>query len=101
MTEQKYDLEGLRPAEHACEADPRNTMFVRIDRTSGSSRPMVIADHHELISTYALHAGVPKEIILQFETARNVYLYAWFVYRFIQWQSTSAWRAWSWLCGSG
>ena len=29
-----------------------------------------------------LHAGVPREIVLQFETARNVYLYAWFVYRF-------------------
>src|SRR5664279_217270 len=28
------------------------------------------------------HAGVPQEIVLQFETARNVYLYAWFVYRF-------------------
>ena len=25
---------------------------------------------------------MPREIVLQFETARNVYLYAWFVYRF-------------------
>lgn len=82
MIEQKYDLEGLRPAEHVCEPDSRNTMFVRIDRTNGSSRPMELADHHELISAYVLHAGVPQEIVLQFETARNVYLYAWFVYRF-------------------
>ena len=29
-----------------------------------------------------LHAGVPEEIVVQFETARNVYLYSWFVYRF-------------------
>lgn len=43
---------------------------------------MELADHHELISAYVLHAGVPQEIVLQFETARNVYLYAWFVYRF-------------------
>jgi hypothetical protein len=82
MIEQKYNLEGLRPAEHACEADPRNTMFVRIDRTNGPSRPIELGDHHELISRYVLHAGVPQEIVLQFETARNVYLYAWFVYRF-------------------
>ena len=82
MIEQKYDLEGLRPAEHVCEPDSRNTMFVRIERTNGSSRPMELADHHELISAYVLHAGVPQEIVLQFETARNVYLYAWFVYRF-------------------
>jgi hypothetical protein len=82
MIEQKYDLEGLRPAEHVCEPDLRNTMFVRIDRTNGTSRPMELADHHELISAHVLHAGVPREIVLQFETARNVYLYAWFVYRF-------------------
>lgn len=82
MIEQRYDLEGLRPAEHVCEPDSRNTMFVRIDRTNGISRPMELADHHELISAYVLHAGVPQEIVLQFETARNVYLYAWFVYRF-------------------
>jgi hypothetical protein len=48
--EQKYDLEALRPAEHTREPDSRNTMFVRIDRTIGSSLPMVLADHHELIS---------------------------------------------------
>src|SRR5260370_305336 len=82
MTEQKYDLEGLRPAEHVCEPDSRNAMFVRIDRTNGTSRPMELADHHELISAHVLHAGVPREIVLQFETARNVYLYAWFLYRF-------------------
>lgn len=82
MIEQKYDLEGLRPAEYTCEPDPRNTMFVRIDRTNGTSRPIELGDHHELISGYVLHVGVPQEIVLQFETARNVYLYAWFVYRF-------------------
>src|SRR5216684_73372 len=82
MMEQKYDLEGLRPAEYVCEPDPRSTMYLRIDQTNRTSRPIELADHHELISAYALHAGVPQEIVLQFETARNVYLYAWFVYRF-------------------
>jgi hypothetical protein len=82
MTGQQFDLEKLRPAEHVFEPDPRNTMFVRVDRTNGTSRPIELADHHELISRYVLHAGVPSEIVLQFETARNVYLYAWFIYRF-------------------
>jgi hypothetical protein len=82
MMEQKFDLEGLRPTEYVHEPDPRSTMFVRIDRTNGTSRPIELADHHEQISAYALHAGVPQEIVLQFETARNVYVYAWFVYRF-------------------
>jgi hypothetical protein len=82
MMEQKYDLEGLRPAECVWEADPRNTMLGRVDLTNGTSRPVELADHHEQISAYVLHAGVPQEIVFQFETARNVYLYAWFVYRF-------------------
>lgn len=29
-----------------------------------------------------LHDDVPEEIVIQFETAKNLYLYAWFVYRF-------------------
>jgi hypothetical protein len=82
MTEQNFDPERLRPAEYVCEADPRNTMFVRVDRINGTSRVIELTDHHEQISAYVLHAGVPQEIVLQFETARNVYLYAWFVYRF-------------------
>src|SRR4051812_11478494 len=79
---QDFDPERLRPAEQVNEADPRSTMFVRIDRVAGTSRPIELADHHEQISALALHAGVPQEILVQYETARNVYLYAWFVYRF-------------------
>lgn len=80
--EQKYDMEGLRPAEYVCEPDPRSTMLVRVDLITGTLRPIELADHPEQISNYVLHAGVPREIVLQFETARNVYLYACFVYRF-------------------
>jgi len=80
--EQKYDLESLRPPEYVCEPDPRSTMFVRVDLRNGTSRPIELTDHHEQISGFVLHGGVPQEIVLQFETARNVYLYAWFIYRF-------------------
>jgi hypothetical protein len=57
-------------------------MWVRIDRVAGTSRTVELADHREEISRLALHAGVPEDVLLHFETARNVYLYAWFVYRF-------------------
>jgi hypothetical protein len=77
-----FDPERLRPAEYVYEPDPRSTMFVRIDRTNGTRRVVELGDHHEEISAFVLHPGVPQEIVLQFETARNVYLYAWFVYRF-------------------
>lgn len=80
--EQNFDPERLRPAEYACEPDPRSAMFVRVDLTNGTSRPIELADHHEQVSAYVLHAGVPEDIVVQFETAKNVYLYSWFVYRF-------------------
>ena len=38
--------------------------------------------HHSRIAAITLHSGVPEDIIIQFETAKNIYLYAWFVYRF-------------------
>lgn len=77
-----FDPERLRPVQHVCEPDPRSTMWVRIDHTTGTSRPVGIGDQHEQVSGLTLHAGVPRDIILQFETAKNLYLYAWFVYRF-------------------
>jgi hypothetical protein len=80
--EQNFDPERLRPLEYICEPDPRSTMWVRFDRVAGTSRSVELADHYEEIFAVALHAGVPEEILLQFETTRNVYLYAWFVYRF-------------------
>jgi hypothetical protein len=68
-----FDPERLRPADFACEPDPRTIM---------SLRPLALAEHHADISAVALHAGVPQDVALQFETARNLYLYAWFIYRF-------------------
>jgi hypothetical protein len=82
MAMKQFDPEKLRPAAHVCEPDPRSTMYVRVDLTTGTTRPMELTDHHESISACALHGGVPPEIGLQFETVKNVYLYAWFVYRF-------------------
>lgn len=37
---------------------------------------------HHRITPIRLHAGVPKVVQTQFETARNLMLYAWFVYEF-------------------
>ena len=77
-----FDPERLRPHEFVCEPDPRSKMWVRIDRAAGTIRAAEMSDHHSDIAGLSLHAGVPQDIAIQFETARNVYLYAWFVYRF-------------------
>src|SRR5438309_10969287 len=76
-----FHPEFLRQVEHVCKPDPRNTVFVILDPEKGE-RPLEISDQHESIARFSLNKGVPEEIILQFETAKNLYLYAWFVYRF-------------------
>lgn len=82
MTTPDFDPERLRPAEYICEPDPRNKLFFRIDPTNATSRPLRAEDLHELVSAFSLHAGVPEEIVQQFETVKNLYLYSWFIYRF-------------------
>ncbi|CAE6938401.1 hypothetical protein R69608_05089 [Paraburkholderia nemoris] len=44
--------------------------------------PPSLAAHHRDISAIQLAIGVPEAVAIQFETARNLYLYAWHVYRF-------------------
>src|ERR1035438_4977252 len=82
MIKQEFDPDRLRPAEYVSEPDPRSMMFATINLTDMTSREIDLADHHERISMCALHSGVPEEIVIQFDTTRNVYLYSWFVYRF-------------------
>lgn len=81
-TTKDFHPELLRPLEQVCEPDPRNMSFVTPDHETGNYIPLELRDLHEAVSKHALHARVPEDIMMQFETARNLYLYAWFVYRF-------------------
>lgn len=40
--------------------------------------------NHEELTSIQLHSGVPKEVRQLFETAKNISLYSWYVYRFHQ-----------------
>ena len=46
------------------------------------SRELTQADRHENISQYVLTLDVPEDVRVHFDTARNLYLYAWHAYRF-------------------
>lgn len=72
-----YDCEALRTPQIVCQADPRSLKIDLLTR-----EPLTIAYEHEAIAEITLHDGVPRSIWVQFETTRNLYLYAWFVYRF-------------------
>lgn len=72
-----YDCEGLRTPANVCQVDPRSQKTDIL-----TSEPLTITYEHESIADVTLHKGVPRNIWSQFETCRNLYLYAWFVYRF-------------------
>lgn len=67
--------ECLREPATVMDPDIRTSMFV------GQAAPSLAA-HHAEIDAIRLSPAVPVPIAIQFETARNLYLYAWHVYRF-------------------
>lgn len=86
MTDEKDDLifnhDGLRTPEHLCDPDPRTRHFVRVDPETGATQPLSLFDQYKPIAAYTLSQAVPEDVRILFDTARNLYLYAWFVYRF-------------------
>ena len=67
--------ERLRDPEIAQDPDERTTMF-------WGQNPPSLVSHHADIAKIQLDPSVPEAIAIQFETTRNLYLYAWHVYRF-------------------
>lgn len=72
--------DALRNPEQAIQPDARYESFAVID--AGEVRKVALADRHEAISGFVLNPTVPASIRIHFETAKNLYLYGWFVYRF-------------------
>ena len=71
MSDDNFDCELLRPIEYIHEADPRMASYSK-----------QLADFHEDVSSIKLIDNVPRNIAIQFETTKNLYLYGWFIYRF-------------------
>ncbi len=69
--------EALRDPVSAMAPDPRQVA-------------LPLAVHHADIARVQLSSAVPERIAIQFETARNLYLYAWHVYRFYMVAATQA-----------
>jgi hypothetical protein len=67
----------LRTPETVCKPDIRSptTSFL-------TNQSLTVAYQHGVIADINLHKSVPDDIRIQFETTKNLYLYAWFVYRF-------------------
>lgn len=74
--------EYLRTVELVCEPDRRSTQLATINIETGLIKSKTLADQHQAISKFCLNQDVPEVIRVHFETAKNLYLYAWFVFRF-------------------
>lgn len=72
--------DALRGSEDALRPDPRNESPVVFDESG--IRRCTVADQYESIRGSEFNAAVPHSIRVHFETAKNLYLYSWFVYRF-------------------
>lgn len=73
MTKFRDVEDPLKAFDEICCPDPRQKNF------SGS-----LSERHRTLNEINLHPGVPVEVRQSFETAKNLCLYTWFVYRFHQ-----------------
>jgi hypothetical protein len=71
----------LRSPQTALLPDARTDSMAAI-RSDGSISKITLADRYDEIREFMLVASVPRDIRVHFETAKNLYLYTWFVYRF-------------------
>ena len=71
----------LRSADKALMPDDRSVSTVAF-RPDGTTSMVALAERHADVAQFELLPTVPADIRIHFETAKNLYLYAWFVYRF-------------------
>lgn len=89
MVSREYDPDGLKPMDSISEQDPRNSITVSIS----SGQPMSFEEYYEGVSAFKLAPNVPTEIQVQFDLARNLFVYSWFVYRFSSSAQSQAYSA--------
>lgn len=70
----------LRSPKDVFDPDPRSSGY-EVLGTQGF-RPKALQDQHEAVAELTLHSGVPAAVVINFETAKNLNLFSWFVYRF-------------------
>lgn len=80
MAEILMNPEHLKPLAAIFSPDPRSDNQAVLDILKPGATG--IDEHHACVDRLKLANSVPESLIVQFETAKNLYLYAWFVYRF-------------------
>jgi hypothetical protein len=80
MNEEQTNPDRLKPLAAIHCADPRSNNQAVLDIFKPGAD--ALAEHHAAVAEIRLDTSVPEDVVEQFETSKNLYLYAWFVYRF-------------------
>jgi hypothetical protein len=75
--------DGLKSVDKILVPDSRNLRRGIIDPVTGEQRLVNFEDHHRFIEQYSLGSYVPDNVATQYDVARNLYVYAWYEYRFL------------------
>jgi hypothetical protein len=75
-------MDLLKPLSEIFTPDFRQAR-VRLRSADLSMRPVTLEDHHADLQEITLDAEVPEHLRQHMETAKNLMLYSWYVYRFI------------------
>tara|TARA_R110002012_G_scaffold199142_1_gene368195 strand:- start:1691 stop:2344 length:654 start_codon:yes stop_codon:yes gene_type:complete len=76
------DIDRLKDLSKICEADERQQYF-----------STTLEIEHDVLSQITINETAPRTAIQLFETAKNLSLYSWFVYRFHQVSELTAYSA--------
>ena len=79
----KVDLETLRNVKDMFSSDPRWNGWVRFDSETGTFKSRDINSHRDIVAQCILNLDVPEDVRIQFEISKNLFLYSWYVYRFV------------------
>lgn len=82
MSETTGVEDPLKPPDQVDQPDERSASFLK-----------ALADRHAELAAIRLLEGVPTDVAQLFETAKNVSLYSWYVYRFHQVAEAVAFQA--------
>jgi hypothetical protein len=70
----------LRTPRNICDPDPRSSDFNVLGKDGFRSK--TLDDQHAAVAEIVVHEEAPSAVIVKFETAKNLNLFSWFVYRF-------------------
>src|SRR6266404_6682910 len=89
-------MDALKSVAAMFEPDARQLNWWIRNEDDGSARPMTLEDHHANISQVTLSDSVPEDVRQHMETAKNLALFSWYVYRFIPVAELQAYNAFEW-----